>query len=251
SLLFQAKAKLTKEDRHLLLEFYKNELVSRIDYTEKNFDHYFYPIALLRTLQVLGAYGFRGVYQRKAHFLSSILPALDNLSEILDHLKALHRVPELERCLRALLSDTDKYKVNESTKFRLVINSFSYINGGFPADYTGHGGGYAFDCRLLPNPGREEQYKQLTGMDAAVQEYLQKHNEVADYIADTLVLVKKHIDRYLERDFSYLSVSYGCTGGQHRSVYCAEQAARQLKKLYPDLEILVNHVAQRKTHLCQ
>ncbi|MDA3866330.1 MAG: phosphotransferase [Salinivirgaceae bacterium] len=250
SLLFQAKAKLTKEDRQLLLDFYKDELVSHIDYTDNNFDHYFYPIALLRTLQVLGAYGFRGVYQRKAHFLSSILPALNNLSEILDHLKALHRVLELGRCLRALLADADKYKVNKSTKFRLVVSSFSYINGGVPSDYTGHGGGYAFDCRLLPNPGREEQYKQLTGMDTTVQEYLQKHDEVADYIDDTLVLVKKHIDRYLERGFSYLSVSYGCTGGQHRSVYCAEQAAAKLKRLYPDLEIQVNHVAQHKTYLC-
>jgi aminoglycoside/choline kinase family phosphotransferase len=246
SLLYQAKAKISDSDRNTLLTYYIQELMEKVDIDEKRFLNYYYPIALIRVLQTLGAYGYRGIFQKKSHFLQSIGFALDNLKSLLPKLVALDHVPTLKRCLHELVEKREVYQVTDSNEFQIVINSFSYINGGVPADFSGHGGGYAFDCRMLPNPGRLEEYKQLTGMDSPVQEWLKKHNEVDEYINNTFTLIKSHIEAYQKRGFKYLSVNFGCTGGQHRSVYCTEQTARRVKELYPNAVVKVNHLMQNK-----
>jgi aminoglycoside/choline kinase family phosphotransferase len=248
SLLYQAKARIADSDRNILLKHYIDVLKSKIDIDEKRFLNYYYPIALIRVLQTLGAYGYRGIYQKKSHFLQSINYALDNLVSLLPNLVALEFVPTLKRCLKELIDKKDLYKADKKAGFSLVVNSFSYINGGIPNDYSGHGGGYAFDCRLLPNPGRLEAYKKLTGMDSEVQEWLKKYPEVDDYMNDAFSLVKRHIEAYQKRGFSYLSINFGCTGGQHRSVYCAENVSRMIKELYPDVEVKVNHLMQHKSY---
>ncbi|PLX14721.1 MAG: phosphotransferase enzyme family protein [Salinivirgaceae bacterium] len=248
SLLYQAKARITDSDRSILLKHYIEILKTKVDIDEKRFLNYYYPIALIRVLQTLGAYGYRGFYQKKSHFLQSINYALDNLVSLLPNLVALEFVPTLKRCLLELIDKRDVYKVSKDSNFQVVVNSFSYINGGVPNDYSGHGGGYAFDCRLLPNPGRLQEYKKLTGMDADVQAWLKQYPEVDEYLNDTFSLIKRHVEAYQERGFSYLAVNFGCTGGQHRSVYCAENVSRMLKEMFPDIQIKVNHMMQHKSY---
>ncbi len=250
SLLYQARARITEKDRETLLQYYLTELKEEISISEKTFLDYYYPIALIRTLQVLGAYGYRGLIQKKSHFLSSIGYALENLQSIIDKLVAFDHLPELKRCLNAVIEKKAQYSTTKTNQFRLVINSFSYLNGGVPVDFSGHGGGYAFDCRMLPNPGRLPEYRASTGMDANVQQFLRKHEQVEQYINDSIAFAAKHIDAYIERDFSYLSINFGCTGGQHRSVYCAEQAAQLLKKRFENITIEVNHLMQNKSYVC-
>ncbi|HKK59254.1 MAG TPA: RNase adapter RapZ [Salinivirga sp.] len=250
SLLYQAKANLTPDDRDNLLRHYLSELESKTDIDAARFMDYFYPNALLRTLQVLGAYGYRGLFQRKTHFLTSIGKALRNLKSILPSLSALNHVPELSRCLHELVERIPEYENKPTEKFKVVIQSFSYLDGGVPPDTSGHGGGYVFDCRMLPNPGRDPYYANMNGMDKEVKDYLEKHQEVETFIANALEFGTKHIETYLNKDFNYLSISFGCTGGQHRSVYCAEQTASQLKKKFPDIVIQVNHLIQKVAYQC-
>lgn len=248
SLLYQAKARLTEHDREELLSYYIKSLQQKVDIEESCFLNYYYPIALLRVLQTLGAYGYRGVYQKKSHFLQSIFLALQNLKSLMPKLVALDFVPELKRCLQKLIEKEDQYKIEISSDFHVQINSFSYINGGVPSDFSGHGGGYAFDCRMLPNPGRLEPYKQLTGMDTDVINWLRQHPEVEEYIDNSLNLVKSHIEAYQKRGFKYLAINFGCTGGQHRSVYCADNVAKKIKSIFTDAKVSVNHVMQNKSY---
>ncbi len=250
SLLYQAKARLTNNDRQILMKHYLEELTEKVQVSKKTFFDYYYPIALIRTMQVLGAYGFRGVFQKKSHFLSSIGYALENLETIIEQLVAFDHVPELKRCLQTLVEQKDNYLAPETNQFRLVINSFSYLNGGVPTDVSGHGGGYAFDCRMLPNPGRFPEFKHSTGMDKDVQQFFADKAEADQFINDAVSFAIKHIETYLERDFRYLSLNFGCTGGQHRSVYCAEQAAKKLKQRFENITIEVHHLMQNKSYVC-
>lgn len=251
SLLFQAKANILPTDRQILIDHYKSELGKHTDYSIETFDYYFYPVALIRLLQVLGAYGYRGLFQRKSHFLTSIGYALKRLSEVVDNLKALMHVSELARCLNALVELTPKYEEPSDENFLLVVNSFSFIKGGVPNDYSGHGGGYIFDCRALPNPGRINYYKKMTGIDSDVIEFFADKQEVFSFIDSTSELVQIHMNQYLNRGFKYLSVGFGCTGGQHRSVFCADRFAKKIMASFPHIEIQVNHVAQNISYKCQ
>lgn len=251
SLLYQAKANLAAEDRALLIEHYKNEFVQYTDYSVESFNHYFYPVALIRLLQVLGAYGFRGLFQRKAHFLSSIPYALKQLAEVMDNLKALAHVPELAACLQSLVELTPKYEVQHNGRFLMVVSSFSFIKGGAPVDYSGHGGGYTFDCRALPNPGRLDEFKKKTGLDNEVVQYFSDKPEIFSFIDQSVSMIQKHVDAYLDRNFNYLSVGFGCTGGQHRSVFCADAFAKKMKSLYPEIDVHVQHVVQNIEYVCQ
>ncbi len=250
SLLYQAKVNLQPEDRDKLLKHYLKELTQKTDIDGARFMNYYYPNALLRTLQVLGAYGYRGLFQRKMHFLTSIGLALRNLKSIMTSLSALNHVPELARCLNELVERIPEYENQPSDKFKLIIQSFSFLNGGVPADTSGHGGGYVFDCRMLPNPGRDPYFANLNGMDEEVKKYLEKHQEVDTYTSNAVDFATKHINTYLDKQFNYLSISFGCTGGQHRSVYCAEQAAKKIKALFPDITIEVKHLIQKVTYVC-
>ena len=121
----------------------------------------------------------------------------------------------------------------------VTIYSFSYKRG-VPADASGNGGGYVFDCRGTNNPGRYEQYKTLTGLDQPVIDFLEKDGEILTFLESVYALVDHHVARFIERDFTNLQVAFGCTGGQHRSVYCAEHLAKHLKEKY-DVQIHLIH----------
>lgn len=199
------------------------------------------PIQLLRALQVLGAYGLRGLTERKAHFLTSIPSALKNLQSLIND-GELRDYPELERVCQSLC-ENERFSVREENRLRVRIYSFSYKKG-YPEDLTGNGGGFMFDCRAMHNPGRYEEYRHLTGMDRPVINFLEAQGEVQDFVAHAYALTSKAVDRYLKRGFSELQIGFGCTGGQHRSVYCAEHLASILHETYKDAKIELIHREQ-------
>lgn len=235
SLLWQAKAQLPARWKEELLNNYVESLnnlpIARLDemYLRKGYSQF----VLLRLVQVLGAYGFRGLMERKPHFISSIGPALKNLSTFLDDNPQIPNYPQL-RYLLEKLSTPDiqaqyqQLKASTDSKLTITINSFSYKKGGIPDDKTAHGGGYVFDCRGILNPGRIEEYKKLSGKDGKVISYLESETRMPEFLEHVYALVDINVADYLERDFDHLSISFGCTGGQHRSVYAAEQLARHL-----------------------
>ena len=184
-------------------------------------------------MQAMGAYGFRGFYEKKTHFLQSIPYALGDLKWILQHVEFTIKIPTLLQVFQRLLTAPrlKKFKDKERRQSTLTvsINSFSYKNG-IPDDPSGHGGGYVFDCRVITNPGKLEQYRELTGMDKAVSEYLNQQEDVHEFLGNVSSLVDMSVDTYEARGFTHLMVSFGCTGGQHRSVYCAEKLAAHLRE---------------------
>ncbi|MDE6548465.1 MAG: phosphotransferase [Muribaculaceae bacterium] len=239
SFLWQARAGLSDDFRKSMLEFYcmsycdgdlekKDEMLSALN-----------EMVLFRTLQVLGAYGFRGLVQQKSHFLLSIPGALANLRALLCQ-GVLEGFPELKKVSEALVSDP-MFEVSESTGGLTVeIFSFSYKKG-YPQDLSGNGGGFVFDCRALHNPGRYKEYRQLTGRDRAVIEYLEKRGEVQPFLKSVWSLTDAAIERYLHRGFSHIQISFGCTGGQHRSVYSAEHTAAHVRATFPEANVRVVH----------
>jgi aminoglycoside/choline kinase family phosphotransferase len=230
SLLFQAKARIPQHVKERALEYYINKVSEYVSIDKDKFRASFYKFVLLRVLQTLGAYGFRGVVERKGHFLQSIPFALENLKWLLEN----NYVAYDDTYLRTLLLDVAESKMYNHTpitegKLTVYVNSFSYRKS-FPIDWSGNGGGYMFDCRSLHNPGRYIEYKHLTGMDRPVQEFLGKSNDVALFIDNAWDLVNRSVNHYIDRGFNSLQVNFGCTGGQHRSVYCAEKIAEKLKQ---------------------
>lgn len=249
SLLFQVKAQLPSDLRNDLLSHYKIKLGEFIDIEEIKFDKYYNAFVLLRLLQVLGAYGFRGLIQKKLHFIESIPYALNELVVLRNKLNFPFETKELSSVLNQLDVILHKYKHSENDKLTVIVNSFSYKNGGVPEDRSGNGGGFVFDCRALPNPGRYAEYKKLTGQDKEVQDYLNKYQEVKDFLDLTQSIVFQSVDNYLERNFKNLFVNFGCTGGQHRSVFFAEMAALALNKKYPQIKVVLNHLVQNKHYV--
>jgi aminoglycoside/choline kinase family phosphotransferase len=230
SLLFQAKARIPQHVKERALEYYINKVSEYVSIDKDKFRASFYKFVLLRVLQTLGAYGFRGVVERKGHFLQSIPFALENLKWLLEN----NYVAYDDTYLRTLLLDVAESKMYNHTpitegKLTVYVNSFSYRKS-FPIDWSGNGGGYMFDCRSLHNPGRYIEYKHLTGMDRPVQEFLGKSNDVALFIDNAWDLVNRSVNHYIDRGFNSLQVNFGCTGGQHRRVYCAEKIAEKLKQ---------------------
>ena len=246
SLLFQVKAQLSDDLREELLSHYKKELGRYIDAEEIGFDKYYKAFILLRLLQVLGAYGFRGLIQKKQHFVESIPYALNELVTLKDNLDIPFAMPELMNVLNEIEKLLPKYQQVKNEKLTVVVNSFSYKNGGIPEDRSGNGGGFVFDCRTLPNPGRHEEYKKLTGQDVEVQDFLNEYEEVHVFFKSTQNLVFQSVDNYLERNFKNLFVNFGCTGGQHRSVFFAEMTALALHEKYPQIKVVLNHLVQQK-----
>ncbi len=206
-------------------------------------EHYF-AFVYVRILQALGAYGFRGFYERKAHFLQSVPFALKNLRWLAENIRLPIALPELMEALNAITESEKLQGLAASTRpLKVRIFSFSY-HREMPADESGNGGGFVFDARNLPNPGREEQYKSLSGKDEPVIEYLNRQASVHQYLAGVLGLVDASVSAYQKRGFKDLMVSFGCTGGQHRSVYLAEQLAKHLRG--SGVEVVVRHIEQEK-----
>ncbi len=243
SLLYDAKAEIPQEVRDELLDFYINELKQYIEVDEIAFRKQFTAYVLIRIMQAMGAYGFRGFYEKKAHFLASIPPALQNLEFVLSKIDLPIELPTLLPVLQKLVK-SEKLKaigINRS-KLMVSVNSFSFKRG-VPVDQSGHGGGFVFDCRALHNPGRYDEYKALTGKDLKVIEFLDKEDDVAIFKKHVLAMVEQSVEKYIERDFDHLTVDFGCTGGQHRSVYLAEFLSRHLKNKY-NIKVILRHREQ-------
>jgi aminoglycoside/choline kinase family phosphotransferase len=245
SLLYDAKADLPPELRQQLLDHYLDTLANFIQLDRAAFLQHFYPYVYIRIMQALGAYGFRGFYERKPHFLQSVPYALKNLRWLLHNVELSIALPTLMGAFQSMLA-SEKLQAIASEADNLVVRIFSFsFHQGLPKDETGNGGGFVFDGRSLPNPGREDRFKSLTGKDAPVIEYLQQQESVHQFLASVLSLVDSSVSTYQQRGFKNLMVSFGCTGGQHRSVYLAEQLAKRLRARN-GLEIVLRHLELEK-----
>jgi aminoglycoside/choline kinase family phosphotransferase len=240
SLLYDAKADLPPELRQQLLDLYLDKLGGFVEVKRESFLHYYYSYVYVRIMQALGAYGFRGFYERKAHFLQSVPYALKNLRWLLHNVKVPIALPTLMEAFNSMLaSEKLQGLASEAENLTVRILSFSF-HRGMPKDESGHGGGFVFDGRSLPNPGREERFKTLTGRDAPVIDYLNQQESVHQFLASVMSLVDASVSEYQRRGFKSLMVSFGCTGGQHRSVYLAEQLAKRLRSRN-GVEVVVKH----------
>lgn len=228
SLLYDAKANLSPETRTELRDYY----IQAAGIDRKEFMRHYPAFAFVRIMQAMGAYGLRGFYERKPHFLKSVPFAVRNIEWLLANTEIPEHLPELMSCFRRITMSTRLRQFGD-TKLGLTvrIGSFSYKNG-MPMDDRGHGGGYVFDCRALPNPGRYPQYAKKDGRDRPVIEFLDKEQSMQEYLKAVYALVDASVKNYLERNFTSLMVNFGCTGGQHRSVYCAEHLAAHLKEKF-------------------
>ena len=250
SLLWQAKANLTEDWKDRLLECYLDEVDNlvpeKIDRSQ--FVSQYNGYVLIRLLQVLGAYGFRGLFERKAHFLTSIPLALNNLHFFLAHKLIDVEMPECVRILNEIVQEDivqrfEVVRADEHTPLVVSICSFSYKKGGWPTDETGNGGGFLFDMRGIFNPGRFEEYKKFTGRDKSVIDFLEQRTRMPQFLNNVFSVVDISVEEYIKRGFKNLSIGFGCTGGQHRSVYAADAMARHLKNKY-GVNIDLSHVIQ-------
>lgn len=246
SLLYDAKADIPEKVRTELLDFYLHSLSSVIPTDRQEFLRYFPGFVLIRIFQAMGAYGFRGYYEKKSHFLQSIPFALKNLSTLVQH-DLLNDFPELNRVISRMIltpftvsSPQDTESGSAKQGLHVFITSFSFKHG-LPQDPSPNGGGFIFDCRALPNPGRYDEFKQITGRDQAVIDFLDQEPEVKTFLSTVFSLIDQSVDNYLKRGFTHLMASFGCTGGQHRSIYCAEALARHLSNRY-SLSIELKHL---------
>ena len=278
SFLWQASAKYPHKLRRELVYEYYNALK---EYTEVPSPHKFVErlslFVLFRQLQVLGAYGFRGYFERKQHFIESIPPAMQNLRELLNDrsfpypyliniLRQLTELPQF-RQIETMASRADGYKTTDKNPYKphpqdgpatfskydaqgpLVVKVFSFsYRKGIPEDESGNGGGYVFDCRSTHNPGRYEPYKQLTGLDEPVIRFLEDDGEILTFLDSVYKLADAHVRRYIQRGFTSLMFSFGCTGGQHRSVYSAQHLAEHLNRKF-GVEVRICHREQGITQV--
>ena len=275
SFLWQASAKYPYKLRRELVYEYYNSLKN---YTEvppvRHFVNRLSLFVLFRTLQVLGAYGFRGYFEQKKHFLESIPPAIQNLRELLassstfhypylmDILKRITDLPQYQQ-IRTVASRADGYKITDKNPYNphpqdgpatfskydaqgpLVVKVFSFsYTKGIPEDESGNGGGYVFDCRSTHNPGRYEPYKKLTGLDDPVIRFLEDDGEILTFLDSVYKLADNHVRRYIQRGFTSLMFCFGCTGGQHRSVYSAQHLAEHIHDKF-GVEVRICHREQK------
>lgn len=240
SFVWQAKANYSEELREELVKTYLNSLRKYMPVDETYFRQQLRHFVLFRTLQVLGAYGFRGYFEKKPHFLQSVPYAIDNLRRLLR--EPFTEYPYLSGLLTELTQMRQFSELNPQRKLEVRIYSFAYKKG-IPNDITGNGGGYVFDCRAINNPGKYEHYKHFTGLDPEVVKFLEDDGGVFSFLDNVYSLVDAHVQRFIERKFTHLMVCFGCTGGQHRSVYCAERLAEHLSKKF-DVDIQIIHREQ-------
>lgn len=250
SLLWQARANLSDDWKNSLLEYYMdcvseilNKPIDRIRFVSQ-----YNGYVLIRLMQVLGAYGFRGLFERKAQFLTSIPLALTNIQWFFANKKMGIALPEYERILSMIVQDEviDRFKptqANDLTPLIVTINSFSYLKTGYPKDKSTNGGGFVFDCRGLLNPGRYDEFRMLTGRDKPVMDFLEQQTNMAEFLNGVYNVVDISVEDYLKRNFESLTISFGCTGGQHRSVYAADALTRHLRNKFK-VKIELNHIEQ-------
>lgn len=280
SFLWQASAQYPQTLRNELIKEYYESLKNYTEVpSEQHFQSRLSLFVLFRTLQVLGAYGFRGYFERKKHFLESIPPAMANLRELLDRdvvnaypylaelLRRLTELPQFAPAAVPVASRADGYKTTDSNVYAahpkdgpatfskydgkgpLVVRVFSFsYKKGIPEDESGNGGGYVFDCRSTHNPGRYEPYKQITGLDEPVIRFLEDDGEILTFLESVYQLADHHVERYMQRGFTSLMFSFGCTGGQHRSVYSAQHLAEHIHEKY-GIEVHVCHREQGITQV--
>lgn len=243
SLLYDGKADIPESVRQQLFDFYISELKKYMKVDEERFTAYFKGFVLIRIMQAMGAYGFRGFYEKKEHFLKSIPFALKNLEFLLKDLRLPVDLPELVSVMKQLIKSEVLKEIGKTqSELTVRITSFSYKKG-IPEDPSGNGGGFVFDCRAIHNPGRYDEYKKLSGKDLAVQQFLERKSEMGLFLESAKRLVEQSVKVYLERGFTHLCVSFGCTGGQHRSVYSAEKLGEFLQNNYP-VNVVVIHREQ-------
>jgi aminoglycoside/choline kinase family phosphotransferase len=248
SLLYDAKADIPQYVRDELTELYLSELAKMHEVNREEFMQYFYGFVLIRIMQAMGAYGFRGFYEKKEHFLKSIPFALENLNKILQKINLPVAIPELLYVMSSLKNSDVLNKIAiKEVKLTVRITSFSYKKG-IPADPSGNGGGFVFDCRSLSNPGKYEEYMALTGKDEAVIKFFERETEVEKFLETVFTLVDRTVEKYLQWKFTHLTVCFGCTGGIHRSVYSAERMAAHLQEKYP-IRVVLHHREQENQNI--
>lgn len=245
SLLYDAKAAIPDPVRDRILHRYLQALGRLLPIDRKHFLEQYRGHVLIRIMQAMGAYGYRGLFERKPRFLQSVPHAARNLARMLEAGLPI-ALPELEavfgRIVDAFAGHSAQTTSVHGLRVRMV--SFSY-RGGYPEDATGHGGGYVFDCRALPNPGRKPEFAGVTGLDPEVVAFLEGEAEVLSFWDRVRTLVDAHVEDFRRRHFTDLSIAFGCTGGQHRSVYFAERLAKHLRARFPDVSV---NVAHREAH---
>ena len=250
SFIWHARSGFSEDLRHRMLEAYLESLSGYIDVDRSDFIGKLRLFVLFRTLQVLGAYGFRGLVENKANFVVSIPQTLKALADLLagescgDFSEARVKYPYMYSVLADMtaLQRFDRPGF-DAGRLNVTVTSFSFKKG-IPEDPSGNGGGYVFDCRSIHNPGRYQQYKKLTGMDEPVIRFLEEDGEITGFLEHVYGVVDPHVETYSSRGFTSLMVSFGCTGGQHRSVYCAEHLARHLASKYPSVRVRLVHREQ-------
>ena len=249
SMLWQARAALPDEWKNNLLDYYmdcvEETLQNKID--RERFTNQYDGYVLIRLLQVLGAYGFRGLFERKAQFLTSIPLGLNNLKQFLLNIKIGIELPEFERLLSLITEDEiisrfEPIKADAETPLVVHINSFSFKKE-MPTDESGNGGGFVFDCRGILNPGRYEEFKKLSGRDKPVKDFLEQQTKMPEFLNSIFDIVDIAVEDYIKRNFVSLMVNFGCTGGQHRSVYAADALARHLRNKFK-VKVELHHVVQ-------
>lgn len=240
SFLWQARARYSDEIRQELIEEYLSELRKFMTIDRAEFDAMLKHFVLFRTLQVLGAYGFRGYYEKKPHFLQSIPFAIDNLRILLQDNSSDY--PYLVDVLRRMTELKQFNEIEMRKPLVVKVYSFSYKKG-IPTDDSGNGGGFVFDCRAINNPGKYDRYTKLTGLDDPVIEFLETDGEILTFLEHANALVDASVSRYIKRGFQNLMISFGCTGGQHRSVYAAQKMAEHIHTKY-GVEVRLIHREQ-------
>lgn len=240
SILFEAKTHLPAFVRDELLNHYLKSLEAFAGISKETFMQHYYGYVYIRMMQAMGAYGFRGLYEKKPLFLQSIPPVLNHLEWLVNNVELPIHVPELTKVWKILV-DSDYLKTTAKAQYSLTvnINSFSYRRG-IPVDESTNGGGYVFDCRAIHNPGKYEKYKNLTGTDKEVIQFLEKDEEVKAFLNDVYSLTDRSVEKYMERGFTSLMVNFGCTGGLHRSVYSAEMLKKHLSEKFKKRDIILS-----------
>ncbi len=248
SLLYQAKANIPHETRKVLLNTYLDTASQLTKIDRDAFIEFYYGYVLIRSIQTFGTYGFRGLYERKEHFLNSIPFAVNNIRWFVKNIQLKVELPELMKAFNAIAESNqfDPFDTSRGNTSLLTVsvNSFSY-KAGIPEDNSGNGGGFIFDCRGIHNPGRYEPYKKLTGRDKPVINFLKQHSDIDQFLNNIFYIVDPVVENYIERSFTNLMINFGCTGGQHRSVYSADAMTKHLKTKF-GVKVKLKHIEQEK-----